>query len=38
VTGSGSSSRVLPYSNIKYSKDNIADDKGERKGPMAAER
>jgi hypothetical protein len=27
VTGSGSSSRVLPYKNIKYSKDNIADDK-----------
>ncbi len=30
VTGIGSSSRVLPFTNIKFSKDNIADDK-ERK-------
>jgi hypothetical protein len=27
VTGSGSSSRVLPFPNIKYRKDDIADDK-----------
>ncbi len=27
MTGSGSSSRALPYTNRKYSKDNIADDK-----------
>ncbi len=27
VTGSGSSSRVLPYTNIKYSNDDIADAK-----------
>ncbi len=38
VTGSGSSSRVLPYINIKHSKDDIADAKSERKGPLAAER
>ncbi len=38
VTASGSSSRVLPYTNIKYSKDDIADDKGERKGTLEAER
>jgi hypothetical protein len=38
VTGSGSSSRVLPDTNIKYSKDNIADDKGERKGTLEAGR
>ncbi len=38
VTGSGSSSRVLPYINKKYSKDNIADDKGVRRGPQAVER
>jgi hypothetical protein len=38
VTGNGSSSRALPYTNIKYSKDNIADDKGERKGTLEAGR
>jgi hypothetical protein len=38
VTGSGSSSRVLPYTNIEYSKDDIADDKGEGRGPLVAER
>ncbi len=38
VTGSGSSSRVLPYTNLKYSKDDIADAKGEGRGPLAAER
>ncbi len=27
VTGSGSSSRVLPFTNIKYSKDDTADAK-----------
>ncbi len=32
MTGSGSSSRVLPYTNIKYRKEDIADAKGERKG------
>jgi hypothetical protein len=38
VTGSGSSSRVLPYTNIKFGNDDIADDKGVRRGPLIAKR
>jgi hypothetical protein len=38
VTGSGSSSRVLPYTNIEYSKDDIADDKEREEDHMVEER
>ncbi len=34
MTGSGSSSRVLPYTNIKFSKDDIVDDKREWAGKL----